>query len=385
MTKVSVLHVIGGGEIGGAENHVLSLLSALDREKFAPILCCLAPRPLYQRARELGIEAYALDMRHKLDIHVIKSIFQLIKEKEVQILHTHGVRANLVGRLAGLQAGVPVTVTTVHSVLEYDYPGLLDRLINSWTEKATWRLVDRFIAVSQLLARNLQRKGIKQDKISLIYNGIPLPENPPAAEERENLRQELGIGIQQPLLGVIGRLHPVKGQKVMLQAAARLAARGKDFTLLLAGEGQQRQELEKLAAELELSGKVHFLGFRSDAVEKIMPTLDMLIIPSLSEGCPLVALEAMSRKIPVIASQVGGLPELIEQGVSGLLVPPGDPDELAERILWLWERPQLGRELTEAAFRRVQEKFSLARMVADTQKVYFELLARYRKGEKRNE
>ncbi|WP_143325449.1 glycosyltransferase family 4 protein [Carboxydocella sp. ULO1] len=382
MTKIRVLHIIGGGEIGGAENHVLSLLAALDQEKFAPILCCLAPRPLYQRARELGIEAYALDMRHKLDIHVIKSIYQLIKEKDIQILHTHGVRANLVGRLAGLRAGVPVSVTTVHSVLEYDYPGLLDRLVNSWTEKSTWRLVDRFIAVSQLLARDLQRKGVNAEKISLIYNGIPIPAEPTSPLDKGLLRQELGLEPQRPLLGVIGRLHPVKGQAVMLQAAARLVAQGREFTLLLVGEGQQRQELQNLTSELGLTGCVHFLGFRSDAAEKIMPALDMLIIPSLSEGCPLVALEAMIRKVPVIASQVGGLPELVEHGISGLLVPPGDPVELAERIVWLWERPQLGRELTEAAYLRAREKFSLDRMVADTQKVYFELLARFRKGEK---
>jgi glycosyltransferase involved in cell wall biosynthesis len=174
VSKLRVLHVIGGGEFGGAERHILNLAAALDPAEATVAVACLFARPFAEMAGEAGLEAYTFPMRRKFDFRVVGPLARLAGEGGFDLVHTHGVRANLIGRLAARRAGRPV-VTTVHSLLAFDYPGLAGRLVNALAERFSRHLTAHFIAVSQALKDALVRGGIPEEKITVVYNGVPLP------------------------------------------------------------------------------------------------------------------------------------------------------------------------------------------------------------------
>ncbi|HEX3033181.1 MAG TPA: glycosyltransferase, partial [Bacillota bacterium] len=303
MERIRVLHVIGGGELGGAEMHILNLLTKLDQERFQPRLCCLFPEPFAQVARDKGIPTDTVVMKHKLNIGIIQDLKALIREHRIDIVHTHGVRANLVGRLAARLAGVQHIVTTVHSILEQDYPSFIARQVNLMMERMTINSVERFITVSDLLKQDLIGNGIPDSKINTIYNGVNL-----AAFNRslvtEDLRATLKLSREIPLVGIIARFHPVKGHRYFFEAALEIIKVRPDCRFLVVGSGQGQHEIEELVRELGLREYVIFTGYRQDIVN-VLNSLDLLVISSLSEGFGLTAIEAMAMEVPVVATRVG--------------------------------------------------------------------------------
>lgn len=372
MKRIRVLHVIGGGEFGGAERHILNLATAMDPQRVAITVCCLFADPFVKVAREEGTNALAIPMRHKLDFSIITKLRDVIKQEDVDLVHTHGVRANLVGRLAARLAGRDTVVTTVHSLLAQDYPELLSRLANMFIERASRGLTTHFIAVSGGLQKALLQQGIPEKKITVIYNGL----NPD--DFKRNCtpgawRKKMGIAPDVPLVAMIGRLHPVKGHRFFLKAAADILQSRPDVRFLVVGCGPERAGLEEYAKHLEISDSVIFTGFVSD-VSEILPDLNLLVIPSLWEGFGLTALEAMVVGVPVVATSVGGLPEVVEHGTTGLLVPPADEAGLVRGIAWMLDHPREAGDMAQSAKAAVELKFTASVMARKTEDLYRRLL-----------
>ena len=372
MKGLRVLHVIGGGEFGGAERHILNLATAMKQAMVEVSVCCLFADPFVKLAREAGIRSHSVPMRHKLDFGIVTKLRDLIIAEKIDIVHTHGVRANLVGRLAARMAGVETVVTTVHSLLSQDYPDLFSRLANTLIEKVSRGLTTQFIAVSGSLQKALIQQGIPEKRITVIYNGL----NPELFNENEpsgRWRQKAGFAPGIPLVAIVGRLHPVKGHRYFLRSASEILKERTDVHFLVVGSGPEREGLEDYTKNLGISDYVTFTGFVSDVTE-LMPDLNLLIVPSLWEGFGLTALEAMAVGVPVVATSVGGLPEIVEHGTTGLLVSPADEVGLTRGIVWMLDHPQEAVEMAAAAKAVVEQKFTAAAMARKTEDLYHRLI-----------
>lgn len=372
MRPLKVIHIIGGGEFGGAEKHILNLAGAVDRQAVELTVCCLFSAPFVEIASRAGISALALPMRNKADLGMIRKLAVLIQEGNFDLVHTHGVRANLLGRLAARLAGCQKVVTTVHSLLEKDYQGTISRTANNLAERSTRFLTDHFIAVSQGLKDRLVAGGISAGRITVIYNGISV----------EGIRHSAGAGPALKMestarVGIVARLHAVKGHRYFLEAAREVLLLRPEASFLIVGEGPCRPVLEKLAGSLRIDDRVTFTGFVEE-IYALMAGLDLLVISSLWEGFGLTAAEAMVLGVPVVATNVGGLPEVVRHGETGLLVPPADAPALAQGIIWMLGHPREARDMAEKGGEVVQQKFTAGEMARRTLELYRRVAAENR-------
>lgn len=371
MKTYKILQLIGGGEIGGAEHHVLTLLQGLDPERFSPVSGCLIDGPFSKLTEDTGIPTLRFPMKHALDLSPLSHLIREVRKQNISLIHTHGSRANLLGRLAGRWLKVPV-VSTVHSSLKQDYLSPKAALLALTLDRFTLPLTSGLITVSEALACEVATRG--GQNIRTIYNGIvPLPKFEDSSYReslRSSFRQKWGVASDSLVLGSIARLHPTKGLKYFIAAAELLYLHFPKLHLLIVGEGPLRNELEIQlnAAKIPFS----LTGFLPDAYQTL-PAMDLFLLPSLSEGMGLVLLEAMQAHVPIIASQVGGIPEVIRDGTDGLLVPAMNPKALADSCRRILENPELSKSLIESGTKRWQE-FSVHEMLRQTEDFYAEIL-----------
>lgn len=365
--KYKILHIIGGGEIGGAEQHVLSLLKNLDRTRFDPHLICLTKGPFSNLAIKNKIPTQTLPMRFPLDLSPLPTLIRWSKKQAVSIIHTHGSRANLLGRLCAKWLGLP-NLTTVHSSLAHDYLSPLSALIALNLDRLTLPLTSQIITVSEYLAREVALRGGRN--IKTIYNGYSALSFDDPSFTRHNFREKWGIPADALVLGTIGRLHPTKGQIYLIEAAAQLHMRFPKLHLLLIGDGPLRQNL---TAELQKNSIPHTLTGYLPQAYGALQAMDLFVLPSISEGMGLVLLEAMQAGVPVVASAVGGIPEVIRDGQEGLLFPPRDTDELTTACSSIFENHNLAQSLIRAGQNR-WPMFSIHSMIRETEQVYTRLL-----------
>lgn len=368
MRPLKVLHIIGGGEFGGAEKHILNLAGAVDPQAVEITVCCLFSAPFVEVAARAGIKALAIPMRSKADFGVIGKLAGLINSGEFDIVHTHGVRANLLGRLAARQAGKKKVITTVHSLLERDYQGIISRYVNNLAERSTRSLTGHFIAVSQGLKNSLVAGGIPAKSITVIHNGILLDEVSPSDAAEIAIKEKLSIK-DEALVGIVARLHAVKGHRYFIEAARDVLLQRPETRFLIVGDGPYRPVLEKLTASMGINDKITFTGFVED-VYTIMAALDLLVISSLWEGFGLTAIEAMTLGVPVVATEVGGLPEVVQHGETGLLVPPANAAALAKNMVWMLDHPREARKMALKGGDIVRRKFTAGEMARRTVDLY---------------
>lgn len=371
MENYHILQLIGGGEIGGAEQHVLTLLQELDSARLTLISGCLIEGPFAHLTEELGISTLRFPMKHALDLSRIPSLLTELRKNKINLIHTHGSRANLLGRLAGHWAKIPV-VSTYHSSLRQDYLSPTAAHVALGLDRLTLPLTSGIITVSEALSHEVAARGGRN--LRTIYNGIqPLPhlqEKTYRQNQRYLFRKQWGIPDNALVLGSIARLHPTKGLETLIEAAAQLLPQFPHIHLLLIGDGPLRSDLEE---SLENSGISYTLpGFIPKGYQAL-PAMDLFILPSLSEGMGLVLLEAMQAQLPIIATHVGGIPEVIRDGQDGLLVPPADSRALAESCLTLLTQPLLCKQLIQSGLNRWQS-FSIQSMVKRTENFYKEIL-----------
>lgn len=358
----NVLHLIETSGPGGAERMLISLVENLDKSRYRSLVCLLKDGWLKTQLQSLDIETMLVPQHRSLDVPWLLRLSRLLKGRPIHVMHAHEFTMNVYGSLLSRLTGIPI-VATVHGKNYYWV---------KWRRRLAYRFVARqsvMVAVSDNLKRFLsQWVAIHPDEIRIVHNGIDLDRY--AVSGRHNsLRKELGINKNQPVIGTVGNLYAVKGQTYLLRACVTVAKAFPNFVLLMAGRGDQLGVLEAEARGLGIRGNVRFLGFRED-IPSLLQALDVFVLPSVSEGLPLSILEAMAFGKSVVASNVGGIPEVIKDGVTGYLVPPKDPEALAERILLLLHHPQVAADLGRSGRKIVQEAFRLERMIQDYQSLY---------------
>lgn len=368
---VIIVYVVFSAVHGGAEMVLLELVTGLDRTKYRPVVMTLAgPGSLSQAFHDVGVELHHLGMTRVLEapLTLFKAL-RLMRQLKPQIVHGHLFYGDLTARILRLLGGTPHVVSSVHST----YIG------KRWTELAlglTDRLTDAVTAVSRTVADSqIAAKSIFARKVSVIENGIDFGRfTTPPPETLSALRQRFGIGPRDRVLLCVGRLVPEKNHALLLRVFARVHEREPEAKLLLVGGGALEPELRALVAELGLVERVIFAGTVSP-VGPMFFLAEMFVLASWLEGLPLVVLEAMAAACPMVLTAVGGIPEVVEDGRTGLLVPPNDENALAGALLrMLAASPMQRQEIAEAARQHARRRFSMERMVERMQALYAQVL-----------
>ena len=375
MRTVKILYIIGTLDLGGAERQLVALAKGLDRSRFLPLVFCLtATGPLAADLEEAGIEAKCFGLRGlkvwRNPIRIARyllALFTDLKKEEPEIVHGLLFHAYILGTFAAKIARVPIVITSRRSLGHFKagkpHSLLAERLVN--------RMTDLIIANSEAVKQDVVRQEkVEPSKVRVVYNGIdPSLYDVPADPA---LRASLGIPEEAKVVGVIANLIHYKGHCFLLQAWQTVKQKIPGARLLLIGDGPLRGELEALVKELHLEEEVLFLGSRQD-IPQLLALMDVAVLPSLEEGFPNAVLEAMAAGKPVVATNVGGVPEAIIHEETGFLVPPKDPKALADAIIRVLSDPELAMNMGKAGRDRVIREFSLDRMVRSIEQVYEEL------------
>jgi L-malate glycosyltransferase len=363
---IRLLLVVDSLEVGGAERQVVDLAGALRRKGYGITVACSVAGDLSGALEEAGVPVRPLLKRlakRRLSLAYAWRLRRLLKGEQFDLVHAHIYASIAAAAIATLETDVPLVITEHTEASWQDWRA-------RWVSRWVYRRAARIIAVSTPIRRRLiERDDVHPDLITIVPNAVASASEPHAdAPLPTELRK-------RPLVGVVARLQPEKGVSSFLKAAARVAPQFPEAHFVVAGDGPFRQELVALTENLDLGSRVHFLGFRADA-SALMRSLDVLVAPSLTEGSPLVTLEAMAAGVPVVASAVGGIPDQVRHDKEGLLVPPGDTHALGNALLALLRDPPRARRLGEAGRRRVASRFSHATMVRQIEDVYRDVLGR---------
>lgn len=353
--------VTGGADVGGARAHLRGLMQAIDRNRFDLSLTCFQDGPVAADGRGLGVPVYVVSSYRPTSLRA------LLRQVKPDIVHTHGARANLLGRWAAHAERVPHIITTVHSLIDFEHEKAWKNDLLARLEQLTLPYCQRLIVVSHGLARKLVERGYSDERMEVIHNGIDLaPYNLSRAEARAAMEERYGS--EGPFVGSAGRLVSVKGYDILIEAFAHVVDKFPQAKLVIAGEGPLRGYLQQLAERLP-PGTVQFPGFETG-----MPTwlsgLDLFVMSSRMEGLPMVALEAMAAGTPVVAHAVGGLPEVISDEDYGWLVRPPGVATLGPAMRLALESPEKLAQKAAAAREMVRQEFSLEQMVRRTEAVY---------------
>lgn len=368
---VKILYFITELNIGGAEKVLVHLISQLDRSRFEPSVVCLydGDGPIAAEIRALNVPVIDLNMTARWDVRAIWRFYQLVRREKPVIIHASLFHANIIGRLVGRMAGVPVIITCRQNIsIGGRWRERINRLTAAWDDKV--------VAVCDVARQaEIEHTGVAPTKVVTIYNTIdPALFHTDHQPEKSGLRTEWGIPPNTLLIGTVGRLHPQKGLSYLLEAVAQLKARlSVDFRLVVVGDGQLRINLITQSRILDIADRTIFAGARTD-VPDILAELDLFAFPSLWEGLPLALLEAMAAGLPVVATAVGGTPEVVLDGQTGILVPPGNPQALAVALERLMMDPALRLKMGQAALVRIQQAFTVEQMAAKYHNLYFQLI-----------
>jgi glycosyltransferase involved in cell wall biosynthesis len=370
--RVRVLEVMATGTNGGAQEHVHSLVTRLNPECYDVRVVSLSHGSSVRRLQRAGIDVTVIDEPD--DRRAVRELADSVASFAPEIIHNHMYRAEVIGTRAALLLGEkgckrPAIISTVHS-------SRIRCVDDRQTIRQLTPLMDRLIVVSRAIEEKVREEGRVGAPVSLIYNGVDL--------QRYNhqqpcctLHDEYGIPEDAPIVGVVARLETEKGHRTLIDAWPEVLAAVPNAWLLVVGEGSERDSLEAEAASLGLSERVVFTGRRED-VPAVTAALDVAVLPSYREAQGLSVLEAMALSRPVVASNVGGIPEMIEDGVTGLLVPPNDCDALAAALIKLLTHHPYADMIARRGHDLVHERFCVELMVNSIESIYDEEAARLR-------
>ncbi len=371
---MNVMHLISGGDTGGAKTHVLNLVRTLS-EVSVVSLVCLTDGPFYREAKEAGLPVILSEQRSRTDLSAIRRLHGLIRKQQPDLIHCHGARANFLGALLRRRIPVPL-ITTMHSDYRRDFEdNLYKHLVYSTLNAISLRRFDHYLAVTENFRGMLIDRGFPGGRVHTIYNGLEFAEAPGATpEDGQAFRRAHGIPLEATLVGMVGRMARVKRHDVLLRAAASDALAGDDAHFLLVGDGEERNRLQALASSLGLGGRVHFTGHLDDTTPA-MSAMDINVLPSESESFPYALLEGAHHGLATIATPVGGVPELILDGRTGYQVAVDDPEDLASRLCLLVRNPKLRRGLGRSLKQHATSRFSLRAMQRDHLEIYTRVIA----------
>jgi glycosyltransferase involved in cell wall biosynthesis len=359
---------------GGAERVAMEIAMRLDRSRFESVFCASRYYEGYehpsvqvaeQRMQAAGVRYFGLGRRTSWDFHRWLKLRSVLRREGFDVIHTHMFGSNAWGTVVGRLARTPAIVAHEHT---WSFEGRpLRRLVD---REVIGRGSSVFIAVSQADRRKMiEIEGVKPEKVLFVPNGIPTPPPPSGAD----VRAELGIPAGAPVIGSVSVLRPQKALDVFVRAAVPLLRDYPDLRVLIAGEGPLKAELTELVRSLGLPDRLMLLGYRSD-VPDVLAALDVAVSSSLFEGSPLAVMEFMEAARPIVATTVGGVPDLIDDGVHGLLVPPADADALSAAIRRMLDDREAARAMGERARERRRREFDIDLTVRRFESLYLRLL-----------
>ncbi len=357
--SLRIVQYITPSQIGGAELHVVALTERLRARGHHVLVICPKGRPLAGELAARGLPMRSPRATGKLDPVMLARLVWWLRRDRTDIIHTHLSTASLLGSVAARIAGIP-SLATVHG-------------LNTGT---CFRFAGRVIAVSHAVKRHLVAQGIPDERVTVVHNGVDL-QSLARPSSREALCSRWGIASGAPLLVTVGRLVPTKGHRDLLQAL-RLLVRNpqwQELRLLIVGSGVLLGQLQAEAEQAGLADRVIFTGFQRDVLP-FVHAANVFVLPSVQEGLSLSALEAMALGKPVVACRVGGTPEVVADGETGLLVSPGRPAELAAALARLLEDPEEAERMGALGEQRARGMFDLEQMVSRIEAVYGELISR---------
>ncbi|MGH9862831.1 MAG: glycosyltransferase family 4 protein [Candidatus Acidiferrales bacterium] len=373
MRKPTILFVITRPTLAGAQVYLVNLMAGL-QNAFSFHLATGRPGWLTEKALALGVPVSIVpglveQIAPLADLRAVRGLTRLMQQLRPDLVSAHSTKAGLLGRLAARWAGVPVVIFTAHGWLFTEGTARWRRLVGPALERWAARHTTKIICVSEYDRQLALRYRIAAgDKLATIRNGINPEPYLHAADE--SVRRELGVGDKR-LLITVARLEPQKAPLTLLKALRELPGQG--FVLLWVGDGPLRRQVEQFASENGLQQRVIFTGERVD-IPSLLASAEMFVLPSQWEGLPLVVIEAMFAGLPVVATRVGGVSELVEDGKTGLLVPPGDSVALTRAIRQLLDDRALAQRMGRAGRERALKEFTLERMLSETQRLYEDLL-----------
>jgi glycosyltransferase involved in cell wall biosynthesis len=394
---IKVLQVITRMVKGGAQENTLATVAGIHGRGWESALVTgpalgpegtLEPECLAAGVRILRVPDLVREISPRSDLRALANLKQVIRAERPQIVHTHTSKAGILGRLAAQACSVPVVVHTPHGHVFHSYESGLKSKLFAVAERWCAPKADSLIALTETERDEHLALGIgRPEQWSIVHSGVDFAPFEAARGSRAAARTELGIPQGAPVIGTVGRLVPIKGQQYLIEAFAGIAREFPTAHLVLAGDGELRQELVELARSHGLTPapnarippldapRIHFLGLRRD-VPLLMSAMDVFALPSLNEGMGRVLVEAMSMELPCVGSRVSGIPDVIEEGVTGLLVPSRDAQALEGALRQLLSQPKLARRMGEAGRSRAVPGFSVEGMVAKIEQIYRDLLQR---------
>lgn len=375
--KLKILYFLNAYEEDGPGLLMCQIASLLAPREGMEIYTAALSRggSLEERLKEKHIPTRVIGMKGVLDRSGYQALKSYLKDMSFDIVHTNILRADLFGRMAAHAVGVPVIISTEHGLHAWEHRGNLVRKIVKWLYLRTVSYNSAIVAVSDAVKESLVSEGIPPGKIHRIYNGVdvnafaPLP-----GLERDKMRRYITDDKVCCTIGLVGNLVELKGLRYFIEALPPVFEKYPETLVVVVGEGPLRGEMENEVAKEPFSGRVKFLGKLSQITGRIMAALDVLVQPSLTESFGLTAAEALSCEVPVVASNVGGLTELIEDGVCGYLVPPRDSRALAGKIIELLDDPDKRRTFGRAGRERIMNLFQLSSTVDQYLELYKRLL-----------
>lgn len=389
MPKINLLYVITKLELGGAQKQLLSLITLLDRRGYNVFLFTEKNGLLVHKA--LSIDGLVVGRSKWLErpINPLKDFFALIeicrfvKKNKIKLVHTHSSKAGILGRWAAELAGAETIIHTVHGWSFNDYQPWLRKKFFVWLERLTARFTDRFIVVSRCdKQRGLTNRIGTEDKYKLIPYGIDYTEF--SGVQGQGIRSELGIGSQDLVIGMIACFKPQKCPQDFIKLAHLVNQTMPNVKYVLVGDGILRKQIERLILKFSLQKQVILTGWRSD-IAKILSAIDVFVLTSLWEGLPVTVLEAMAASRPVVASNTGGIAEVIKEGENGFLTLCRDINNMSERLIALLKNEALRKQISQNTKNSLGFDFSIENMVRNTQVLYENLIEKTGKDTIRKE
>jgi glycosyltransferase involved in cell wall biosynthesis len=385
MPQIKVLHIHTLPVISGSGLCVLNTLKGLKQKGYAVEFACSPGGPLIKEVLTEGVpfrpvKHFVQRINIFYDFLALVELVLLILKEKYTIVHTHNSKAGFLGRLAAKITGVPVIVHTIHGFAFHDFEKPSRRALFIVLERFAANLADKLIAVSAPLKKwGLRLKIGKKSQYCVVYTGIEIEQFKINTNSVNiNKRKELGLASQDLVVGTVAKLWEGKGHAVILEAATMIIQEFPNVKFLFVGDGYLRQDLERIVLNKGLNDYVKFTGFRTD-IPEITSIFDIAVLASFFEGLGRVLLEAMALNKPIVASNVGGIPDIVKNNVNGLLVSPGEPKALAEAIIKLLKSESLRKEMGLAGGKMVTEKFHIDKRVQDIDKIYGEILKKKRK------
>ncbi len=372
--RIRVLEIVDKPFMGGGQIHLLSLAQGLDRDKFDVSVCPQEGGALADELRTQRIKHFPIPFQKRKWRQNIQGIASVLKTQKTEIIHTHGGVAGLYGRWAARKCRTPIIVHTLHGIHYLHYRNSLLKRVYIFLERYFSRFTDALVFVSDADRKAGQKyKLSSEERMVVLKNGVNFSEyRGMEGLERQAKIKELGLEGFQPIVGCVARLHRQKGLIYLVRAARKISQVFPDVCILIVGDGPLRRKLETEARRLGLENQLWFKGERRD-IPQLLSVFDVFVLSSLWEGLPYALMEAAALAKPVVATDVDGVREIVRSGETGLLVPPRNPQGLAQAVITLLQDRDYASELGRNLKQDVTSRYTLSKMLAEMESLYLRL------------